>query len=163
MELKRHLDFRYVFVGLYLLAFLIYLVIGLQPADAKNYSITSNLEIPSISLYSDVAALELNNNQLLTPDEIVGSYSRAKNKTLLIGHSTTVFSNLSSVKVGDEINYDEETYSVTQINIHEKNKIEMSKILAPAEEDTVIIMTCAGEVYDNGDATHRLIITAVKK
>jgi hypothetical protein len=28
--------------------------------------------------------------------------------------------------------------------------------------DTLVLMTCAGELLDNGDATHRLIITAVK-
>ena len=36
----------------------------------------------------------------------------------------------------------------------------MEEILSPAETNTIIIMTCAGEPLPGQDATHRLIVTA---
>ena len=29
--------------------------------------------------------------------------------------------------------------------------------------DTLVVMTCAGELYNNGDASHRLVLTAIKQ
>lgn len=162
MELKRHLDLRYVFVGLYVLFIVVYVVIGLQPADAINYEISADLEIPAIGLESGVTKLTLQDGRLNTPDTIVGSFSRAEHTTLLIGHSTTVFRHLDSVRVRDEIKYDYESYYVTDIEVESKADISMSKLLKDSSIDTLVLMTCAGELLDNGDATHRLIITAVK-
>ena len=162
MELKRHLDLRYVFVGLYVLFVVVYVVIGLQPADAIDYEISADLEIPAIGLESGVTKLTLQDGRLNTPDTIVGSFSRAEHTTLLIGHSTTVFRHLDSVRVSDEIKYDYESYYVTNIEVEPKAGISMSKLLKDSSADTLVLMTCAGELLDNGDATHRLIITAVK-
>ena len=162
MELKRHLDLRYVFVGLYVLFVVVYVVIGLQPADAIDYEISADLEIPAIGLESGVTKLTLQDGRLNTPDTIVGSFSRAEHTTLLIGHSTTVFRHLDSVRVSDEIKYDYESYYVTDIEVEPKADISMSKLLKGSSADTLVLMTCAGELLDNGDATHRLIITAVK-
>lgn len=162
MELKRHLDLRYVFVGLYVLFVVVYVVIGLQPADAIDYEISADLEIPAIGLESGVTKLTLQDGRLNTPDTIVGSFSRAEHTTLLIGHSTTVFRHLDSVRVSDEIKYDYESYYVTDIEVEPKADISMSKLLKDSSADTLVLMTCAGELLDNGDATHRLIITAVK-
>ena len=39
----------------------------------------------------------------------------------------------------------------------------MDEVLAPTEQNTLVIMTCAGEDLGGGDATHRLIVTAVEK
>ena len=161
MELKRRLDPRNVFVGVVVLITVIYFAVGLSPAEATNYEITSQLSIPSIGLTSDVTRLKLENKRLETPDTIVGSYSQADNKTLLIGHSTTVFMELDNIKSGDEITYEQKKYRVVNIEVLAKAEISMNKILKPAEKDTVIIMTCAGELYDGGDASHRLIIEAV--
>lgn len=162
MELKQHLDARWIFVGLYLLAFVIYLVIGLQPADATSYEVSAKLLIPQIGLDTAVTDLTLDEGQLNTPEMIVGSYSQAKNKTLLIGHSSTVFQDLDQIDLGDLINYDGNDYKVKRIDLVRKSQIDMSELLAPAEKDTIVIMTCAGELFQNGDATHRLILTAVK-
>ena len=41
-------------------------------------------------------------------------------------------------------------------------KIDMDKLLKTSRQDTVVIMTCAGKLLDGGDATHRLIITAIR-
>ena len=37
----------------------------------------------------------------------------------------------------------------------------MTEILKREEKDTIVIMTCAGELLDGGDATHRFMVTAV--
>ena len=162
MKLKQHFDTRKFFVGLYLLVFSVYLIIGLQPADATSYEVSAKLLIPQIGLDTAVTDLTLDEGQLNTPEMIVGSYSQAKNKTLLIGHSSTVFQDLDQIDLGDLINYDGNDYKVKRIDLMRKSQIDMSELLAPAEKDTIVIMTCAGELFQNGDATHRLILTAVK-
>ena len=166
MELKdftKHSRRRRIFTILYIAAFLSYLIIGLQPANAETYEISGKLSIPSISLVSSVTALILEDHKLTTPDTIVGSYSRYKNKTLLIGHASTVFKNLFLITPGDLINYSGETYEVTSMVVLEKNVIDMDDILANTNDKTLIIMTCAGENLGGGDATHRLVVTATKK
>ena len=163
MELRRRLDLRMVLAGLYALLLGIYIIVGLQSADATKLEIAAELSIPAIDLTSDVTNLKLNGSKLDTPDTIVGSYSQAKNKTLLIGHSTTVFENLNQVKIGDEITYDGKTYVVQKSKTLTKAEINMDDLLAKAETDTLEIMTCAGELLGGGDATHRLIVTAVIK
>lgn len=160
MELKRRLNPKYVFGLIYFLCFGIFLRLGFEPAEATVYDVTTELSIPSINLVSDVATLKLNNHRLDTPDYIVGSFSRANNKTLLIGHSSSVFKDLKNVKVGEPIIYDESSYRVTDIKLLEKDDIDMNTLLSSEEVSTLVLMTCAGESLANQDATHRLIITA---
>lgn len=162
MELKKHLDLRLIFVSIYLLFFVIYVIVGLQPADAIDYDVSANLLIPAIGFESDVVKLTPQNGELITPDTIVGSYSSSEHTTMLIGHSTTVFKYLNSVQLGDEIEYNHDSFYVTDYTIKAKADISMSKLLKDNPMDTVVLMTCAGELLENGDATHRLIITAVK-
>ena len=163
MELKQRLDPKVVFTGLYVILFLIYVVIGLQPADAVQYAISGRLDIPSIDLSSGVTDVELENGDLNTPDKIVGNYSTANSKTFLFGHSTTVFQNLNKIKLGDEISYDDKVYEVVDVTVQEKSDISMSKLLAKEDSESIVLMTCAGDLYDDGDASHRLIVTAVLK
>lgn len=162
MELKRHLDLRYLFVGLYMVLFVLYIVIGLQPAGAVDYDVSGYLSIPAIDLYSDVTSLDLDDNKLNTPDYIVGSYSQSSNKTLLIGHSTTVFENLHSIMLGDEIAYDNKTYTVVERYVEAKESIVMRDLMRAESRDTIVLMTCAGELLGGGDATHRLIVVAMR-
>ncbi len=162
MELKRRLDFKYVLIGLYIFAFLIYLIVGLQPAEAVNMDISTELSIPSIDLTSDVTTLSLGKDGLDTPDTIVGRYSKNINNTLLIGHSSTVFQNLKDVKVGDLISYDLGEYTIVSTEVFRKIDIDMNDVLSKRDVETIVIMTCAGELYDDGDASHRLIVTAIK-
>ena len=161
MELRRRLDLRMVLAGLYALLLGIYIIVGLQPADATKLEVAAELSIPAIDLTSDVTNLKLNGTKLDTPATIVGSYSQAENKTLLIGHSTTVFKNLNQIKIGDEIDYDGKSYIVEKSEILAKAEISMDDLLAGAKTDTLVVMTCAGELLSGGDATHRLIITAI--
>lgn len=161
MELKKRLSLRTVLIGLYVVVFGAYVIWGLQPAEAaQSYEISAELNIPSISLVSDVTTLQIEDHELKTPNNIVGSFSRAENKTLLIGHSSTVFQNLNKAQLDDEIIYNNNKYIVGNIEVLEKADVDMSKMLAPAEKDTLVIMTCTGTDLGNGDATHRLILTA---
>lgn len=162
MELRRRLSPKYLLIGVYVLAFLVYIIIGLQPAEAADYDITGKLNVPSIGLSTDVTKLALNNHKLDTPDTMVGSYARAENKTLLIGHAATVFQELDQVELGDKVDYNEAEYKVVSIETLPKSRVEMNKILAGSSVDTIVIMTCAGELLDGGDATHRLMVTAVR-
>ena len=161
MELKKHLNLKYIFIGIYVASFLAFIIYGLMPAKAvEAYDIEGEVVIPSIGLTSDVTKVELTAEGLETPDTIVGSYSRNQNKTLLFGHSTTVFTDLKKVKLGDYIEYGGNNYEVRAIDMLAKSKINMDKLLKAEDKDTLVIMTCAGTLLDGGDATHRLIITA---
>ena len=160
MEIKKRLDFRVVIVGLYIFVFLAYLLVGFMPAGATNYEISTQLSIPSAGIYSDVTKLSLENHELKTPDTIVGSFSRSDNKTLLIGHSSTVFENLGLAKVGDEIVYNSNIYYIYNIYTIDKSEVDMQQVLREAERDTLVLMTCAGEPIGETDATKRLIIEA---
>ena len=158
--IRKHLDARKTFLTVYFLAFAVYIIIGLQPAQAQNYDVSGSLSIPVIGLTSDVTTLELKDKKLDTPDTIVGSYSRVDSKVLLIGHSTTVFQDLDKVTLGDEIVYNDKTYYVDDITTLKKEEISMTNLLQREDKDTLVVMTCAGELLGEGEATHRLIITA---
>lgn len=162
MELKRKFSAKKLFTLVYVLAFAVYLIVGLQPAGATEYEVSGNLTIPAIDLSSDVTELELIDHKLDTPDTIVGSYKKYDTKTFLVGHSTTVFVNLNKVKAGDIIIYNDIEYKITKTEKMLKSDVDMNKILAPTREDTLVIMTCAGEPMGEKDATHRLVVTAVK-
>lgn len=159
MELKTH-HFRNVFTALYFVAFAIYIIVGLQPAAAESLEIDTTLSIPSIQLNSDVAIAELVDYQLKTPNTIVGSFSKNPNKTLLIGHSSTVFQNIHRVTIGDSIEYDHILYTINHIETLPKADISMNQVLKAESTPTIVLMTCAGMPLSNHDASHRLIITA---
>ncbi len=149
-----------VITAIYAVFFSVYLYIGFQPVEAASYESSGILSIPSISLTSEVAKLSLQDGQLMTPRTIPGSYSKSKTKTLIIGHSTTIFSDLESVKIGDTIEYKDEKYIIYDIKTMPKESIDMAEVLKRSPEKTIIIMTCAGEPIGNLDATHRLLVYA---
>lgn len=160
MEIKKSIDLRKLTIALYSLFFVVYVILGLTPAEATQYSVDATLAIPAIDLKSDVTNLKLANYKLETPDTIVGSFTSSENNTLLIGHVTTVFSGLDSVEIGDVIFYNDKSYTVREVEVLTKQEVDMAEILEPREVDTLTIMTCAGEIYEDGDASHRLIIIA---
>ena len=162
MELRKRLNPVHIVMCVIMLGFLCYMLYGLQMADAVDSNVDASLSIPSIDLKTDVVNLNLENGKLNTPDSIVGSYTNHYNKTLLIGHSTTAFQKLKNIDLKALIKYDNKTYNVISIEQFEKNKVDMKKLLASSDIDTLVLMTCAGELLDNGDATHRLIVTAVR-
>lgn len=163
MELKRHFSWRNILIGLYAFAFTVYIIVGLQPVSAKDYSVDAMLTIPDIGLSAEVTKLELVDGELKTPDTIAGSFARARNKTLIIGHSSTVFHDLKNVRIGNEINYNNKVYRIIKEQLSVKEVVKMNEILAPSNKDTLILMTCAGTERGDGDADYRLIITAVSE
>lgn len=142
--------------------FTAYLAIGLQPAEAKTYAISGHLDIPSIALSSDVTTLSLKGGELHTPDSIVGAFSRSSSRTLLIAHSTTAFQHLADLSVGDSIHYNDTIYYIYSSEVQPKAEISMNQLLAPTSEDTLVLMTCAGQEQPDGDYDSRLIIEAAK-
>lgn len=161
MELKRRVDLGVLFKRIVFAIIAVYLIIGFMPAEATTYSIDTELNIKSIGLTTPVTKLALENSELNTPDDIVGSFSKYENTTLLIGHSTTVFKNLPKIKKGDLISYGENTYQVKSIKIKAKQNISMLDLLKSNQKETLILMTCAGRKTENG-FTHRLIVAAEK-
>ena len=151
---------KVVFTLFFAVAMPVYLYLGFQPripADAASYP---RLSIAEIGLDTPVERLSLDGQQLNVPDMIAGSYSSEPNKTLIVGHSSTVFEKLNLLEVGQEITFDGQNYRIVYLETLAKENISMKKVLAEASKNTIILMTCAGEPLPNQDATHRLIITA---
>lgn len=153
----------HTFLVLFLIIFTsLFIIIGCQPTatDAVNYP---ELSIASIDLDSPVEPITPVERKLEAPTSIAGAYSQNNNKTLIIGHSTTVFQNLHNVKIGEELTYGNRIYQIINTEVVLKQDVNMKEILKGANRDTLIIMTCAGELLQNQDATHRLLVTAVLK
>lgn len=147
------------FLVFYALIIPIYLLIGIQPADAAVPS--ASLDIPSLSLHAEVADVAPSGTTLETPAYAVGRYQRHAGTTLLFAHSTTAFSSLSRLKLGATIDYSGARYLVTSISDLEISKINMSSLLETRPVDTIILMTCSG-TPSAGKYPSRLIITAEK-
>lgn len=152
---------KVILVALVFIILPVYLYVGMQPAVSLDVSSYPVLKVDSIALTTPVAPVELEDHQLTAPATIAGVYQQQIHKQLIIGHSSTVFQNLHNVVLGDRITYAENEYIVTDVKTLAKSDIIMYDILASTPEDTIIIMTCAGESLPNQDATHRLLITAV--
>ena len=54
-------------------------------------------------------------------------------------------------------------YHVKSIIVKDKGMISMSEVLKAEDQKTLVLMTCAGDYLNNGDATHRLIVTATSE
>ena len=162
MELKKHFSVRKLLIFVYFMAFGIYLAVGFMPVEATaEGSGFSKMVIPGIDLVSDVMAVDLEEGKLNTPDYIIGSYSPGYNNVFLFGHSSTVFTNLNKVSLNDSIYYDGQFYRVKSIEVLPKSEVKMNELIGSTDVETLSIMTCAGEYYDNGDSSHRLIVIAV--
>lgn len=151
------------FLVIFLIIFAsLFIIVGCQPTatDAVNYP---ELIIGSIDLDSPVEPIEPVDRQLEAPATIAGAYSQHNNKTLIIGHSTTVFKELHNVKIGEELTYGNRQYLIVDTETVLKKDVNMKAILQGSERETLIIMTCAGELLENQDATHRLLVTAILK
>lgn len=152
---------RLATLGFFALALPAYLFYGLQPATEVGAATYPRLEIAAVGLEMPVEPLELTtDNQLIAPAAVPGSYATNEQTTLLIGHSTTAFSVLDEVALGDEIAYDSETYTVVDITTVAKSEVDMRELLAAKTSRTLVLMTCAGEYLGGQDYSERLIITA---
>lgn len=155
----------------YFVAGFAFIAIGLQPVrdSAAVYATeselaTSLLSINAINLHAPVKEVAMKGKTLEVPEQIAGSYSVHDNKTLIMGHSSTIFANLNNLSLGDKISYNNKTYTISNIEEKQKQDIDMSEVLSAAETDTLILMTCSGDKITGtaSDHTHRLIITAIE-
>ena len=167
----------------YFVAGFAFIAIGLQPVKdsaavyaAETEAATSLLTIDDINLYAPVKTVVLNDKTLEVPEQIAGAYSIHENKTLIMGHSSTIFKDLKNTTTGMKIaitgnenttsnknnTITTKTYTITSIEEKQKQDIDMQEILKAEEKDTLILMTCSGEKIAGSasDHTHRLIITA---
>ena len=157
-----------MFVFYFLAAFLvanigIHIIKSSNAVYAQESATASEiLSIPAISLEAPVATIQYTGSNLNVPEQIAGSYSVHHNKTLIFGHSSTIFTNLKYLNLGDALIYHEKLYQITKIEEKPKVQISMKEILQEEKTDTIIVLTCSGEAIPdtNGDHTHRLIITA---
>ncbi len=165
----RELKLNLIFFAMYFLAAFIVASIGIHilknsnPVYAEEAAqATEKLIVPSISLEAPVAKIQFTGSTLNVPDQIAGSYSVHENKTLIFGHSSTIFQDLKILKIGTEIRYNNNVYRIMSIEEKAKDEISMKEILKEENTDTVVLMTCSGDPIPgtNGDHTHRLILTA---
>lgn len=168
-HLPREKKIYLVIFATYFLATFAFIAIGLQPIKssaavyaAESETAISLLSIDSIDLYAPVKTVALNGKTLEVPEQIAGAYSVHENKTLIIGHSSTIFTRLNELKTGEEITYSGKKYTISSIEEKRKEDVIMKDILKAEEKDTLILMTCSGEKIAGtaSDHTHRLIITA---
>ena len=146
-------------VAVYILTLGIYLYRGFQPYPV-DASAPARLLAPSINLSTPVDDVDKNGAKITVPEVIAGAYSENPNKTLLIGHSNTVFDRLSELKIGDQLIFDNHNYAIAKITTVAKENIDMTELLSSAEQPTIVLMTCTGQHISGHDYTHRLIITA---
>ena len=118
------------------------------------------LFIPSIGLIARVKNIERTGNQLIAPDEIAGAYEPTNHKTVIIGHSTTIFKDLNKVKDGDTFTFDNKKYAIKTLETVPKNLVNMEEIVSETKVKTIVLMTCAGTPLGGQDYSHRFIITA---
>ncbi len=153
----------------YLLAIPLFIIIGLHSVDTSAEVRASEvaqadeyLVINSIGLETPVVQVKMHGRTLNAPQYLAGAYHGNVNKTLIIGHSSTIFEHLREIKLGDYIDYEDGTYRVTNLETLAKEDISMAEILTGERVPTVVLMTCAGEPLGGMDFTHRLIVTAEK-
>ena len=127
---------------------------------AVDASSEERLFMPSIGLIARVKDIERTGNQLIAPDTIAGAYQPTNHKTVIIGHSTTIFKGLKDIDDEAEFTFDSVKYKVKSIEIVEKRYVNMEDIVSETPVKTVVLMTCYGEPLGGQDFTHRLVNTA---
>lgn len=153
---------RVSLAALFLVLMPIYAFVSMQPASSVDMSGYPVLSLPGIDLETPVEKLSLDDRRLIAPPNIAGSYTQNDYKTLIIGHSSTVFENLENVRTGQILTYDGYDYAIQSVETVAKPNIDMAEVLAAAPVDTIVIMTCAGTPLPDQDATHRLLVTATR-
>lgn len=160
MRIRRSYDYLRVLTCVFFVMLVAWFINGLSPAEASHRDVIAQFEAPSLNLKSDVVRIFLEDRSLNAPSDAVGAFYGASNKVLLIGHRGTVFYNLDTIKVGDMLIFDGTKYTVSSLATIPKESVDMNEVLAAAETETLVVMTCAGRDLGDGDATHRLIVKA---
>jgi LPXTG-site transpeptidase (sortase) family protein len=128
-----------------------------KTADASS---EERLFIPKIGLIARVKNIDRQGSKLIAPDAIAGAYQPTNHKTVIIGHSSTIFKDLKNLSGNETFTFDSKKYKIIRREIVEKKFVDMAEIVAETQKNTVVLMTCYGESLGGQDYSHRLIITA---
>ena len=135
-------------------------VIVAEPAPVATKNYTVSYYVGSIEEYTNTA-VNLSYS---------GLYKFSK---MIYGHNTAnLLGNLSSMYIGEQFTVNENgttnTYQVVNIVTYRKtadgnlenDRMLMKKIATTAMGSDLALFTCAGTMYGNGDASHRLVVYA---
>ena len=122
----------------------------------------ANLVIPSLGIATSVSASNLSNHELSVPSSSVSYYG-----TLLMGHSSGVFTNLPRAGVGQEITYNGRTYVIDSVRANLPVSSDRQKVgnysmyvLTNLGANRIVLMTCAGSYQAGFGYTHRTLVFA---
>lgn len=132
------------------------------------------LYIPSINLFTNIQGVGVNEKGNMdvpsgkTNDVGWYQYGVTPGNTgtaVLDAHNTAAFQNLNSVPLGSEI-YVWTTegkwlrFTVTKANTYSVNSLSPWTLFEQTQNKQLNLITCAGTLLGNGEATHRLIVSA---
>ena len=84
---------------------------------------------------------------------------------VLDAHNTAAFKNLDSLKTGEDIfiytsGGEWLQFTVTKAKTYAIEKLSPSTLFASTKTKQINLITCAGKLFGNGEASHRLIVSA---
>jgi sortase A len=140
-----------------------------ESADKPLY-----IHIPSIDLYTTIEGVGIDEKgRMDVPSgktNKVGWYKYGvvpgnTGTAVLDAHNTAAFKKLKEVPVGEEIYVIMKSgkklkFSVTKAKTYEVKKTDPSILFASTKSKQLNLITCAGKLLGNGEATHRLIVSA---
>ncbi len=169
-------------IAMFLGGIFIFAPFALQAALISSPSVSAQagtplyLYIPSINLLSPVQGVGVNERgNMDVPDgrtNNVGWYERGvipggTGTAVLDAHNTAAFSKLNKVPVGADIYVYTSTgnwlhFVTTQANTYSMNTLSPATLFEPTNRQMqkLNLITCAGQSLGNGEATHRLIVSA---
>lgn len=132
------------------------------------------LYIPSIKLLSAVQGVGVNaKGNMDVPSgktNNVGWYQYGTTPggvgtAVLDAHNTAAFKNLKDVAVGQKLYVQDAkgnwlTFQVTKTEVYSMQTLKPSTLFAQTNNRQLNLITCAGQNLGNGEATHRLIVSA---
>lgn len=94
-----------------------------------------------------------------------GAVPGANGTAVLDAHNTAAFQDLYMVKEGDEIdvyltNGEVRKFVVGKAHTYSMTSLSPLTLFAPSDGTDLNLITCAGTLLGNGEATHRLIVSA---
>ena len=156
--------------------------LNLHAAEISSATISSIIEeekpvyiyIPSINLFSKIQGVGVNKKgNMDVPSgktNNVGWYKHGvtpgeTGTAVLDAHNTAAFKKLNALPVGEEIYiYTSSSewlkFEVTKAKTYPVEKLSPSTLFAQANAPQINLITCAGLLLGNGEASHRLIVSA---
>lgn len=141
-----------------------------QTSPQANSIITSTatsatnkgLSIPALGINSPLTSSSLSNNELSVPDYGVSVYG-----SLYMGHSSGVFAKLFSASVGQALQINSSTYTISSVQNYQPVWANRKGVgnysmrqLINLGENQVVLMTCSGSYQAGFGWTHRTLVFA---